>query len=420
VLGIFFYNIFLWVYRAGVHIAALFNPKASQWLSGRKDWKTNLEKMIGPGHPVIWFHCASLGEFEQGRPVLENVRRQYPGYRILLSFFSPSGYEVKKDYSGADWVIYLPLDGPVTAKQFLEITRPALVIFVKYEFWFYYLKKIFYRKIPLLLISAYFRPEMGFFKWHGALQRKMLSRFHHIFVQDERSKTLLEKIGFTNNVSISGDTRYDRVRAIAEKSEPIPAIDSFGAGHALIVAGSTWPEDEALLSAFFHHQNRLGARLVIAPHEVDEKHIASLLVIFPRALRFSMLSPGLMSSPHEVLIIDNIGMLSRLYRHAQVCYVGGALRPQGLHNILEAAVYGKPVLFGPYYQKYHEATGLIEAGGAFSIRDAQEFSEKVNGLLENAGQRETHGRSAAAFVASRRGATEKILHYIQENRLLTS
>lgn len=388
-------------------------------MQGRKNTWSRLEQAIPANEKTIWVHCASLGEFEQGRPVIEKLRTDYPRYKILLTFFSPSGYEVQKDYKGADWVFYLPLDGPRTAKRFLEIVHPSLVIFVKYEFWFYYLKKIKYRNIPLLLISALFREDMSFFKWYGKLQRKMLSRFDHLFVQNESSKKLMDKIGLAAITSVSGDTRFDRVSEIAERFEAIPIIEKFIGQNKCMVAGSTWPEDEKMLQQALTSIHQAGLKLIIAPHEINEKHLAEIRKLFPDAVLFSEL-PTRNSPLSTTLIIDNVGMLSRLYKYADITYVGGGLKTNGVHNVVEAAVYYKPVLFGSFYQKYTEAVGLVAAGGGLPFDNEQALQELIKGLLANKEIREEHGKAAGDFVHSHKGATARIIQFIQEKRLLTN
>jgi 3-deoxy-D-manno-octulosonic-acid transferase len=371
--------------------------------------------MISPGGQVIWVHCASLGEFEQGRPLMEEIRKKYPSSRLLLSFFSPSGYEVQKGYNGADWVIYMPLDGPRTAKRFLEIVKPRLVIFIKYEFWFYYLKKIKYRGIPLLLVSAYFRENMNFFKWHGSLQRKMLSRFDQLFVQDEHSKQLLDKIGFSEITTVSGDTRFDRVIQIADEAQSIPVVEKFIGSSLCLVAGSSWPGDEKLLAETFAGDTGMKVKLIIAPHEVDETHLAEIEKLFPGATRFS--SPD---HSKNVMIIDNIGLLARLYKYGTMCYVGGGLHPGGVHNVLEAAVYGKVVFFGTNHQKYREAVGLAASGGGIVITCSEELSQQMEKLLNESPYRKELEQRSREYVARQAGATSKVVDYIQEKRLLTS
>lgn len=418
-MAVIFYNIFLFLFKAGTHIASLFNPKAKKWVVGRQNIFERLEAANTKGKPVIWMHCASLGEFEQGRPLIEKIKTTYPGYRLLLTFFSPSGYEAQKNYKGADWVFYLPADSPRNAKRFLEIVQPTLVIFVKYEFWYYYLKKIKYRNIPLVLISALFRKDMSFFKWYGGLQRKMLSRFDHLFVQNKTSKDLVDELGLSAICSISGDTRFDRVIEIAENFVPIPAIEQFISNNKCIVAGSTWKEDEELLQKSLSAMNDTSLKLIIAPHEINEKHLSDIEVLFPNAIRFSSLS-NQSSIDNSCLIIDNIGMLSRLYKYSYISYVGGGLKINGIHNVLEAAVYNKIVLFGPYYKKYSEAIGLVASGGGISVENATALKEIIERLLSTENEYVNRSKAAGDFVLSNKGATQKIIQFIQEKRLLTN
>jgi 3-deoxy-D-manno-octulosonic-acid transferase len=424
-VAVFFYNIFLFLFKIGIYIASPFDAKARKWVKGRQHIFKRLEKTIPAEEKIIWIHCASLGEFEQGRPVIERIKKQFPEYKVLLTFFSPSGYEVQKNYKEADWIFYLPIDSPGNAKRFLEIVHPLLVIFVKYEFWYYYLKKIKYRNIPLLLISALFRKDMSFFKWYGGLQRKMLSRFDHLFVQNETSKKLIDRIGLSGICSISGDTRFDRVIEIAEKFEPLPGIEQFIGKSKVIVAGSTWPEDEKVLQKAFTSLDNPSLKLIIAPHEITEKHLKEIKELFPDAVLYSNLSAGNSQlTTHCYLIIDNMGMLARLYKYGYITYVGGGLRIMGVHNVLEAAVYNKIVLFGQYYQKYSEAVGLVLSGGGLPYNDEKKDGIMLKELIEAllADQSEYYYRSKAAgdFVHSNQGATEKIIQFIQEKRLLTS
>jgi 3-deoxy-D-manno-octulosonic-acid transferase len=422
-LSVFFYNIFLWLFKAAIHIASLFNPKAKKWVQGRKGVFEKLEAAIPPGQPVIWIHCASLGEFEQGRPLLEQLKAQYPAYKILLTFFSPSGYEAQKNYTEADWIFYLPADGPRNAKRFLEIVHPSLIIFVKYEFWYYYLKKIKYRNIPLLLVSALFRKDMSFFKWYGSLQRKMLSRFDHLFVQTEASQKLMQEIGLEGISSVSGDTRFDRVVEIASRFTPIPVIEQFIGPSKTIVAGSTWPEDEIVLQKLLTQPALASCKLIIAPHEINEKHLASLKELFPGAVLFSALSHGTtLPAACNCLIVDNIGMLSRLYSYAHFTYVGGGIRSMGVHNVLEAAVYHKIVFFGPFYHKYSEAVALVQSGGGVSFADDNgiELQHLTERLLTDEEEYRQRSRAAGDYVQAHKGATQKIIQFIQEKRLLTN
>ncbi len=422
-MSLFFYNIFLWLFSLTARLKAIFNQKAKKWVSGRKEIFSRLEKAIPVDTKNIWFHCASLGEFEQGRPVIEKIRSEYKEYKILITFFSPSGYEVQKNYADADWVFYLPLDGPGNAKKFIEIVQPKLVVFVKYEYWYYYLKEIKAQKIPLLLISALFRKNMVFFKWYGSIYRKMLTQFNHLFVQDHESKKLIDNIVLPENCTVSGDTRYDRVIEIANSFKEIPEVEKFLNEKKSIVAGSTWPEDEIVLQRLISKINNPELKLIIAPHEVNENHIKEIELLFPASIRFSQLNNS--NYPQlNILIIDNIGLLSQLYKYATITYVGGGLKPSGVHNVLEAAVYGKPVLFGSFYQQYAEAIELVKAEGGLPFNNDQKdgimLAELVEALLINKEEYEYRCNASRTFVDANKGATKKIITYIQENRLLTN
>lgn len=390
---------------------------------------------------VIWVHCASLGEFEQGRPLIEKLRSQYQDFKLLLTFFSPSGYEIRKNYKGADMVFYLPMDGPQNAKRFLKLVNPSLVLFVKYEFWFYYLREVKQNNIPLLLISAIFRENSVFFKWYGGFHRRMLSFFDHLFVQNERSKQLLASINSGDNSSVCGDTRFDRVIEIAEQFTPIPIIEKFVGGSKTIVAGSTWPEDEQILQKSITTINDTSIKLIIAPHEIGEEHISQLQKLFPNSILFSELTidnrqlatdnnqpaSGIQQpvssiqypASGNILIIDNIGMLSRLYKYGHITYIGGGFG-KGIHNTLEAAVYGKPVLFGPAYHKFQEAIDLVNSGGAISINNTGECVSAIQTLITEDAAYGKSGEKAKDYVYTNKGATQKIMQYIQEKRLLTN
>jgi 3-deoxy-D-manno-octulosonic-acid transferase len=408
-----------------------WNRKAKLWLEGRK----GLFERIGAefsstrqAGPVIWMHCSSLGEFEQGRPVLEGLRRESPGCRIVLTFFSPSGYETKKDYKGADHIFYLPLDSPKNARQFVNLIKPDLVLWVKYDYWYYFLAELKKKKIPALLISGVFRPDQPFFHWYGRLHRYMLECFTHLFVQTEGSKALLGKLRLTDQVSVSGDTRFDRVIEIAEGGAPLPLIAAFCGDRPVIVAGSTWEEDEEELDHYANTHPEL--RFVVAPHEIGEDRLREVEGLFRYAVRYSTLadadaaaaavaSPAGWPEPN-VLIIDNIGMLSRLYRYATITYIGGGFGDDGVHNVLEAAVYGKPVVFGPVIEKYIEAVELTESGGGLIIDSALEAEKVFNRLLQNPQECRETGEASRNYVHSKKGATGRIIQYIQEKRLLTS
>jgi 3-deoxy-D-manno-octulosonic-acid transferase len=368
--------------------------------------------------PVVWMHCASLGEFEQGRPVLEFLRQQHPDCKFLLTFYSPSGYEVRKGYKGADYVFYLPMDSATRSRQFIEIVKPVFVLWVKYDYWYYYLKNLKSRNVPVVLVSGLFRKDHVFFRWYGGLQRRMLECFTHFFVQTEGSVDRLEKLGIVSNVTVSGDTRFDRVIEIAEQFERLPLIEDFCGKDPVFVAGSTWLEDEEEIDHFANSNPQL--KFIIAPHEIDEERLKEIEGLFESTIRYSQLEGMNREYSPNVLIIDNIGLLSRLYRYATLAFVGGGFGDDGVHNVLEAAVYGKPVIFGPVYDRYIEAVELVGSGGGFSIENALEAEELFNRLLKDSNEYAQACEASREYVYSKRGATEKILQVIQEKRLLTS
>ena len=419
-MTLIFYKIFLFIYSSGINLFALFNKKASLWVAGRKQLFPRLETALaGNESPIIWFHCASLGEFEQGRPVMELVRDQYKDHKILLTFFSPSGFEVQKHYKGADYVSYLPLDSAKNAEKFLSVTKPILAVFVKYEYWYFFLETIFKKKVPLLLISAVFTPSQPFFKWYGGMHRKMLSFFKHIFVQDQSSYQQLNRLNKLP-VTVAGDTRFDRVLEIAQKSSAIPFLNAFCQKNQVLVAGSTWPADEAILSQLFQMPLFKSSKLVIAPHEISESNLASIKSLFNTAVFYSSLQDEEVAANTQILVIDNVGMLSRLYQYATVTYVGGGFSKDGIHNILEAAVWGKPVLFGPKHHKFKEADRLIKAGGGKSFSDLNQLKTYLLEYLKNEEANKKAAIAAQTFIQNNQGASLKILDYIQENRLLTN
>jgi len=400
----------------------------------------------GNGEPVIWMHCSSLGEFEQGRPVIEALRRQSPRARIVLTFFSPSGYTAIKGYEGADYIYYLPLDGQGNARRFIDLVKPTLVLWVKYDYWYYFLVELKKRNIPVLLISGVFRADQPFFKWYGRLHRYMLESFTHLFVQTEASRELLVRRRLGERVSVSGDTRFDRVIEIAAEGAPLPLIEAFCGGRVVIVAGSTWEEDEEELDHYANTHPEI--RFIVAPHEITEDRMVEVERLFRHCVRFSVWvgdggpkvggsglkvgGSGLKvggGGPRvarvgwpepNVLLIDNIGMLSRLYRYATITYVGGGFGDDGVHNVLEAAVYGKPVVFGPVIEKYIEAVELTESGGGIVIDSALEAEKVFDRLLGDPEECREIGEASYQYVDSKKGATGKIIRYIQEKRLLTS
>ncbi|MEJ8818502.1 3-deoxy-D-manno-octulosonic acid transferase [Lacibacter sp. H407] len=413
---IFFYNIFRVIYKTAIGLAANWNTKAKNWVDGRKNWKEELTAnwKNESGKPVVWMHCASLGEFEQGRPIIEEIKTKYPNTKILLTFFSPSGYEVRKNYKGADHVMYLPMDSSVNAKDLLDLVKPKLAIFVKYEFWHYYLAELHNRKIETILVSGIFRPSQAFFQWWGGFNRNMLQQFSHLFVQNAASKELLDGIGQGDKTTVAGDTRFDRVLTAAEQWKPIDIVDTFCGTDSVLVAGSTWAEDENILADWMKENNRY--KLIIAPHEIKAENIDRLKTLFPDSIKFSDLSTH-NSQPitHNCLIVDNIGYLSRLYKYASVCYVGGGFNKSGHHNILEAAVFGKPVITGPNFEKFKESVELKKLGGSFSINNVIELKEVMLKMDSSAA-----GTIAENYVKENAGATTAILNWLQEKRLLTN
>lgn len=420
-----FYNLFLFLYAAGIRIAALWNPKAKKWLDGRREQDFNVFKseIKNLKSKIVWMHCASLGEFEQGRPVLESLKQQDTSLKIVLTFFSPSGYEVMKGYKGADHIFYLPMDNIFSAKKFIDAINPSLVLWVKYEYWVYYLQELKRRNIPVLLVSGIFRKSQPFFKWWGGMWKQMLHNFDHLFVQNEASQKLLHSIGITNTVTVSGDTRFDRVIEIAKQSLSSEIITSFCNNNIVIVAGSTWEDDEIILAAYgdeTQHQQKI----IVVPHEIDKAHIDTLKKLFKKSVCFTEVEtdPSLLDSTvnYNALIVDTIGMLSRLYKFGHINYVGGGFTNDGIHNILEAAVWGKPIIIGENYEKYFEATDLVDCGAAESIGDAVELKEVVDDWLTNEKNYTESATAAKEYVYAKAGATNKITNYIYVNRLLTS
>ena len=393
----------------------MWNPKARLWLKGRKHFPV-LNFKNGPSTQNIWIHCASLGEFEQGRPVIEQIKKLYPSAKIIITFFSPSGYEIQKNYTGADAIFYLPSDSKKNAKKMIEAINPSLVLWVKYEYWFYYLKAFRQRNIPVLLVSGIFRESQPFFKWYGKMWQQILPSFTHFFVQDEASKNLLSGIGVDKNVTISGDTRFDRVIEIAQKFEHIPLIQQFCGDSKVIIAGSTWEEDEAELIHYVRANPQI--KFIIAPHEIDVENLKEVKKEFTGSVFYSDLILNQPASSN-VLIIDNVGMLSRLYHYADITYIGGGFGDDGVHNVLEAAVYSKPVIYGPIFEKFIEAIELFNCGGGITINNALQLEKELNALWNDEQLLKTTGEAAGNYVHANSGASKKITDYIQEKRLLT-
>lgn len=406
------YTISIFLLRSLYSLAALFHPKAKLFVNGRKKIFKKLEAAFsGNTQPVVWVHCASLGEFEQGRPIMEAFRKQYPSYKILLTFFSPSGYEVRKNYNGADYIFYLPWDTSSNAKRFVEITKPALAIFVKYEFWYFYSAALKSKSIPLISASCIFRPEQIFFKWHGFFFRRILKNFNHFFVQTTQSIELLKQIGI-NNSSLVGDTRFDRVHDITTNAVDIELAQQFKGDDKVFVVGSLWPEDLEVLAPFINENKNL-LKFIIAPHEISEKFLTEIEVsISVKSVRYSKSGQHLNS--YDVLIIDNVGMLSSLYRYGEFAYVGGAFG-KGLHNILEAACYGVPIFFGnKNYEKFQEANELIMRGGAFSLADYSELKTTYEMMMSRPENFLLACEVTKSYVTENLGATDKIMKYCKK------
>lgn len=407
----FLYNIGISAYTLAIRLASPFNEKASLWVKGRKKIRERIGAVKKGGHPLVWFHAASLGEFEQGRPVMEALKKALPEVRILLTFFSPSGYEIRKNYAGADFIFYLPADTPRNARHFIRSVRPDAAVFVKYEYWYNYLNQLHRQHIPIYLISAIFRKEQPFFRKWGGLHRKMLHFFTRLFIQDEESARLLSSIGI-EAFEQTGDTRFDRVKQIADAARTIESVEKFLNGSPAVVCGSTWSPDEDLLLDYIN-RDESAFKWIIAPHEIGESHIKSILdKCKKRAVRYSQENSDL--SEAKVLIIDCIGLLSSIYRYGQIAYIGGGFGA-GIHNTLEAAVYGIPVIFGPRYRKFNEAVRLIQTGGAFSIQNQTELDEVLDTLLRDDAITKTAGRKALEYVDSQLGATDVIMKFISSS-----
>lgn len=401
------YALAIHLYHIIINIAALLgHQKAKLWVRGRKNIFENIATTIDKSDKKIWIHASSLGEFEQGRPVIEKLKELKPEYKIVLTFFSPSGYEIRKDYKGADHIFYLPLDTRTNANRFIDLVQPEIAIFIKYEFWHHYINVLKQKSIPLYLISANFRKDQHFFRWYGGWFRKLLFNFKHIFVQNERSLNLLKSIGL-NSITVAGDTRFDRVYAIATAAKELPLVKNFVGNSPCLIAGSSWEPDEDLLTSYFNETNH-SFKMIFAPHEIKEPGLQSLIQkINKKVIRYSQLkeTPDVQA---DVLIIDNIGMLSSLYRYGNIAYIGGGFG-KGIHNILEAATFGMPILFGPHYGKFQEAIDLIKAGGAFPITDYPNLKLTLDTLIENTDKANASGNISRNFVQDNRGATNIIV-----------
>ena len=413
------YNIVIYFVLWGIAIASLFNEKVRKMWRGEREAFKILKQKVDPNAKYIWFHAASLGEFEQGRPLMERIRKEYPQYKILLTFYSPSGYEVRKNYEGADIICYMPVDTRLNAIRFLRLVRPVMAFFIKYEFWSNFLHILKHRNIPTYSVSSIFREDQVFFKWYGRSYAGVLKCFTRFFVQNEESKRLLEGIGITA-VDVVGDTRFDRVLQIKEAAKQLPICETFRTGVAssqsadvphhdfkVFVAGSSWPPDENIFIPFFNEHKDW--RLLIAPHVIAEEHLKLILSLIKgkKVVRYTQTTPE-EAAEADVLIIDCFGLLSSMYNYGDVAYIGGGFGV-GIHNTLEAAVWNMPVIFGPNNKKFQEAQGLLKSGGGFEINTYEDFSGLMSSLMNDETFLKQAGDKAGAFVAHLAGATDKVL-----------
>ena len=413
------YNIVIYFVLLGIAIASLFNEKVRKMWRGEREAFKILKQKVDPNAKYIWFHAASLGEFEQGRPLMEQIRKEYPQYKILLTFYSPSGYEVRKNYEGPDIICYMPVDTRLNAIRFLRLVRPVMAFFIKYEFWSNFLHILKHRNIPTYSVSSIFREDQVFFKWYGRNYAGVLKCFTRFFVQNEESKRLLEGIGITA-VDVVGDTRFDRVLQIKEAAKQLPICEAFRTGVAssqsadvphhdfkVFVAGSSWPPDENLFIPFFNEHKDW--RLLIAPHVIAEEHLKLILSLIKgkKVVRYTQTTPE-EAAEADVLIIDCFGLLSSMYNYGDVAYIGGGFGV-GIHNTLEAAVWNMPVIFGPNNKKFQEAQGLLKSGGGFEINTYEDFSGLMSSLMNDETFLKQAGDKAGAFVAHLAGATDKVL-----------
>ena len=399
------YELIICLYTLGVAVASLFNPKARKmWRGGREAFRVLRDKVDG-GQRYVWFHAASLGEFEQGRPIIERLRAEHPEYKILLTFFSPSGYEVRKNYEGADIVCYLPLDTYFSARKFLNLVHPEMAFFIKYEFWWNYLHILKRRGVPVYSVSSIFREGQVFFRWYGRSYRRVLKCFTRFFVQNDESKRLLATLGIAN-VEITGDTRFDRVLQIKRQAKKLPLVEAFKQDCKVFVAGSSWPPDEDIFIKYFNDHRDW--KLIIAPHVIGDDHIRQIVGKLSRtAMRYTEATEESVGKA-DCLIIDCFGLLSSIYGYGDVAYVGGGFGV-GIHNVLEAAVWGMPVIFGPNNKRFQEAQDLLASGGGREVDSYSQFEAVMNTYVTDASAIKEDGLKAAGYVAATAGATDKIL-----------
>lgn len=407
---LFLYNLLVIIAGFFLKIAALFSPKMKLFVNGRKNVFAILKEKIKPEDKTIWFHSASLGEYEQGLPVIEKIKEKYPAHKIIVTFFSPSGFEVRKNNNIADVTIYLPLDTKSNARQFLKLAHPELVFFIKYEFWLNYLEELKKQNTPVYLISGIFRDSQMFFKWYGGFYRKALKTFTYFFVQNEDSKNKIESIGF-QNVIVSGDTRFDRVNAILERDNSLEFIETFKNSHPLIVIGSSWPKDETLLTEYIN-QSDSSVKFIIAPHNIKPEQIENLKKgITKKAVLFSEKENKNLAD-YNVFIIDTVGLLTKIYSYAAIAYVGGGFGNPGIHNILEPATFGIPIVIGPNYSRFAEAIELVNLKGCAVISNSKELKESFDRLLSDEDSLRQKGEICRSYIQNNKGATNRIIKSI--------
>ena len=402
------YNLAMYILELGVKLAALFSDKPAKMVKGHREVFDLLKSKIDRNARYIWFHAASLGEFEQGRPLIERIRKEYPQYKILQTFFSPSGYEVRKNYAGADIVCYLPIDTPSNVKKFVDLVNPCMVFFVKYEFWQNYLNALYKKGIPVYSVSSIFRPGQIFFRWYGKSYQRVLKTFAHLFVQNEESKTLLAGIG-VNHTTVVGDTRFDRVLDICAAAKQLPLVQKFKGDALTFVAGSSWGPDEDIFIPYFNAHPEM--KLVIAPHVVSDGHLKEIESKLQRScIRYTQATEGNVGQA-DCLIIDCYGLLSSIYRYGEISYIGGGFGV-GIHNVLEAAVYGIPVIFGPNNKKFREAQHLLANKGGFEIHGSEDFEQLMNKFLNDEAYLGLSGKAAGDYVKGNAGAMELIMNQV--------
>jgi 3-deoxy-D-manno-octulosonic-acid transferase len=412
---LFLYNLIIILASQIVKLVALFSPKVKLFVNGRKEVFPILQSKLSPNDKTIWFHAASLGEYEQGLPVIEKIKVQYPNHKIVVTFFSPSGYEVRKNNTVADATVYLPLDTKSNAKKFIKTINPEMVFFIKYEYWPNYLNELKKQNIKTYLISGIFREKQAFFKWYGGFYRNALKTFDYFFVQNESSKNLIQSIGF-NNVKISGDTRFDRVVSILERDNSLDFIEQFKDNKTTIVIGSSWPKDENLLVNYINNASD-DTKFIIAPHNIKSEQIVNLKSQITKPTILFSEKNNIDLSNFNIFIIDTIGILTKIYSYADIAYVGGGFGNPGVHNILEPATFGVPIIIGPNYSHFAEAIALVHQEGCVSISNQNELNEAFDNLISNEDVRHEKGHTCATFVQMNKGATDVILSYIENSEI---